>query len=232
MLDNNAEKYYNKNIIYAVLLPRKPKGRNSMDLDKLKGLRRNLLLLSLLELVFGLFMIIMNDNSLEIMIVAMGVVAASYGIVNFFAWLIKKEKDNSASAVLILVLGILAGAMLIVFRDKITPFFTLTAGILAGIFGIIKFPNMVSIKKAGFSKWWVILLLIFIIVGMGIIIGLNALNAAFTSSIASVLLGVALVLGSAADIFAMAGTSDVQKQLLAIEGEVEVESEKMIEEKK
>lgn len=203
-----------------------------MDLEKLKGLRRNLLLLSLLELVCGLFMIIMNDNSLEILIVIMGVIAASYGIVNFFAWLIKKEKDNAAPAVLILVLGILAGTMLIVFRKDITPFFTLIAGILAGVLGIIKLPNMASIKKAGFEKWWVILLLILVIVGMGIIIGLNALNEGFTHGAASILLGISLVLGCAADIFAMAGTSDVQKHLIAIEGEVELEAENKIEENK
>ena len=190
-----------------------------------------MLLLSLLELVFGLFMIIMKDNSLEILIVGMGVIAASYGIVNFFAWLIKKEKDNSTSAVLILVLGILSGTMLIVFRNTITPFFTLVAGILAGVFGIVKLPNMAAIKKAGFDKWWVILLLIFIIVGIGIIIGLNALNEGFTDGLASILLGASLVVGCAADIFAMAGTSDVQKQLLALEGEVEVDADKMIEKK-
>lgn len=211
---------------------RRPKGRCGMDLEKLKGLRRNLLLLSLLELIFGLFMIIMKDNSLEILIVVMGVIAASYGIVNFFAWLIKKEKDNSTSAVLILVLGLITGAMLVFFRKSITPFFTLVSGIFAGILGVVKLPNMVSIKKAGFDKWWVILLLMFVIVGMGIIIGLNALNEGFAGGLASILLGVALVLASAADIFAMAGTSDVQKQLLAIEGEVEVEADKMIEEKK
>ena len=203
-----------------------------MDLDKLKGLRRNLLLLSLLELIFGLFMIVMKDNSLEILIVVMGVIAASYGIVNFFAWLIKKEKDNSASAVLILVLGILTGAMLIVFRNTITPFFTLISGIFAGILGIVKLPNMVSIKKAGFDKWWIMLLLMLIIVGIGILIGLKALYDDFGNGLASILLGVALILGCAADIFAMAGTSDVQKQLLALEGEVEVETDKMIEEKK
>ena len=210
----------------------RPKGRCGMDLDKIKGLRRNLLLLSLLELVFGLFMIIMKDNSLEILIVIMGVIAASYGIVNFFAWLIKKDKDNSVSAVLILVLGILSGIMLVVFRNTITPYFTLVAGILAAVLGIVKLPNMVSIKKAGFDKWWIILLLMFIIVGIGIVIGLNALNEGFAGGLASILLGASLVLGCAADIFAMAGTSDVQKQLLAVDGEIEIEAEKIEEKKK
>lgn len=194
-----------------------------MDLEKLKGLRRNLLLLSMLELVCGLFMIIMNDRSLEILIVVLGVTAASYGIVNFFAYLIKKEKDSPAPAVIMLIMGIAAGALLIVFRDKMTGFFTLLAGILAGVFGIIKLPNMAAIKKAGFEKWWIVLLLIFVIVAIGIVIGLNALNEGFAVRLAPILLGAALVLGSAADIFAMAGTSDVQKQLLAIETEVETE---------
>lgn len=201
-----------------------------MDLEKLKGLRRNLLLLSMLELVCGLFMIIMNDKSLEILIVVLGVTAASYGIVNFFAYLIKKEKDSAAPAVIMLIMGIAAGALLIVFRDKMTSFFTLLVGILAGIFGVIKLPNMAAIKKAGFEKWWVVLILILIIVGIGILVGLNALNEGFAVRLAPILLGVSLVLGSAADIFAMAGTSDVQKQMLAIETEVETEGE--IKEKK
>lgn len=196
-----------------------------MDFEKLKGLRRNLLLLSLLELVCGLFMIVMNANSLDILIVIMGVIAASYGVVNFFAWLIKNEKENTASTVILLVVGIVAGVLLIIFKSSIIPYFTLIAGILAGVFGIVKLPNMFSIKKAGFDKWWVILVLILIIVGMGVVIGLNALNTSFTST-ASILLGVALVLGCAADIFAMAGTSNIQKQLLAIENkEVETVSE-------
>lgn len=196
-----------------------------MDLEKLKGLRRNLLLLSMLELVCGLFMIIMNDRSLEILIVVLGVTAASYGIVNFFAFLIKKEKDSPAPAVIMLIMGIVAGALLIVFRDKMTSIFTLLVGILAGIFGVVKIPNMAAIKKAGFDKWWVVLILILVIAAIGIIVGLNALNEDFAVSLASILLGAALVLGSAADIFAMAGTSDVQKQLLAIDTEVETEGE-------
>lgn len=195
-----------------------------MDLEKLKGLRRNLLLMSMLELVCGLFMIIMNDRSLEILIVVLGVIAASYGIVNFFAWLIKREKEGSAPAVIILILGLVAGALLIVFTKNITSFFALIAGILAGVFGIIKLPNMASIKKAGFDKWWVVLLLILVIVGMGIIIGLNAFTEGFVPT-ASILLGASLVLGCAADIFAMAGTSSVQKQLMAIEVDVEEQSE-------
>ena len=195
-----------------------------MNLDKLKGLRRNLLLLSLLELVCGLFMIVMNDNSLDILIVVMGVIAASYGIVNFFAWLIKHDKENTVSTVILLIVGIIAGLLLIVFRNKIIPYFTLIAGILAAVFGLVKLPNMVSIKKAGFDKWWVVLVLILIIVGIGIVIGINALNDKFIST-ASILLGVSLVLGCAADIFAMAGTNNIQKQLLAIEGEVDAVSD-------
>lgn len=200
-----------------------------MDLDKLKGLRRNLLLMAMLELVCGLFMIIMNDRSLEILIVVLGVIAASYGIVNFFAWLIKREKDGSATATIILILGVVAGALLIFFAKRITTFFALIAGIFAGIFGIIKLPSMVSIKKAGFNKWWVVLLLILATVGMGIIIGLNAFADGFVP-VASILLGVALVLCCAADIFAMAGTSGIQKQLMVVE--VEAEEQPEIKEKK
>lgn len=199
-----------------------------MDLEKLKGLRRNLLLMAMLELVCGLFLIIMNDRSLEILIVVLGVIAASYGIVNFFAWLIKKEKDGNATAVIILVLGIVAGGLMIFFAKKLTTFFALIAGIFAGIFGVLKLPNMFSTKKAGFNKWWVVLLLILAMVGMGVIIGLNATESFVPT--ASILLGVSLVVGCAADIFAMAGTSSIQKELMVVE--VEAEEHPEIKEKK
>ena len=197
--------------------------KNVMDLEKLKGLRRNLLLTAMLELIAGLFMIIMKDRSQEILIVMLGVIAASYGIVNFFAWLIKKDKSGAGSEVVILVLGVAAGAMLVIFRNDLSRFFILIEGILAGIFGVVKLPNMFAIKKAGFEKWWVMLLLILATVGIGIIIGLNAFDEKFFL-LATILLGVSLILGSATDIFAMAGTGSVQKQLLAVEGEIDAEA--------
>ncbi len=184
-----------------------------MELDILKGLRRNLVLMALLELVCGLFMIILNDKSLDILIVILGIIAAAYGIISFFSWLVKKDKSNAVPVIITTILGIVAGALIIFFAHMLTSAFTLIMGIFAGVFGVIKLPNMFSIKKTGFKKWWIILIPIVLIVGIGIYVGLNALNE-LPSNVTSILLGIALILGCAADIIATAGAANVEKQLL------------------
>jgi len=188
-------------------------GGNKMELDILKGLRRNLVLMALLELVCGLFMIILNDKSLDILIVILGIIAAAYGIISFFSWLVKKDKSSAVPVIITTILGIVAGALIIFFAHMLTSAFTLIMGIFAGVFGVIKLPNMFSIKKTGFKKWWIILIPIVLIVGIGIYVGLNALND-LPSSVTSILLGIALILGCAADIIATAGATNVEKQLL------------------
>lgn len=184
-----------------------------MELDILKALRRNLILMSLLELVCGLFMIILNDKSMEIIIVVLGIIAAAYGIISFFSWLVKKDKSSAAPVVITAILGVVAGALIIFFARRLTSVFTLIMGIFAGVFGVIKLPNMFSIKKTGFKKWWIILIPIALIVGIGIFVGLNALDD-FPHNVTSILLGIALILGCAADIIATAGAANVEKQLL------------------
>lgn len=184
-----------------------------MELDILKTLRRNLVLMSLLELVCGLFMIILNDKSMEIIIVVLGIIAAAYGIISFFSWLVKKDKKNGTPVIITAILGVVAGALIIFFAKRLTSVFTLIMGIFAGVFGVIKLPNMFSIKKTGFKKWWIILIPIALIVGIGIFVGLNALNE-FPPNATSILLGIALILGCAADIIATAGAANVEKQLL------------------
>lgn len=184
-----------------------------MELDILKSLRRNLVLMALLELVCGLFMIILNDKSMEIIIVVLGIIASAYGIISFFTWLVKKDKSSGTSVIITAVLGVVAGALIIFFARRLTTAFTLIMGIFAGVFGVIKLPNMFSIKKTGFKKWWIILIPITLIVGIGIFVGLNALNE-FPHNVTSILLGIALILGCAADIIATAGAANVEKQIL------------------
>lgn len=194
-----------------------------MDLDILKGLRRNLVLLSMLELIGGLFLTIRSQYSFDWLIVILGIVAAAYGIITFLTWVVKKDKSNGTPIIITSILGVIAGALLIFFAETIRPFFALAFGIFVGIFGVVKLPNMFSLKKAGFKKWAIILIPIALIIGMGIFVGLNAL--AFQSNVSSILLGVALILGCVADIMAIAGASDVQKNWLDSK-EVEIQEEK------
>ena len=199
-----------------------------MDLQVLKGLKKNFILMSMLELVGGLFMIVFSARSLEIIVRLLGIVAGAYGVITFFAWLIKKDKSGSAGVIITSVLGVVAGVLLLLLYKHILVVFTVVSGAFVGIFGVVKLTNMFSMKKAGFKKCWIILIIIGLIVGLGVFIGLKVTES---SKVNSILIGVALILGCVSDIVAAAGATDVEKQLKAAP-EVEVSEIETSEEKK
>ena len=201
-----------------------------MELNKLKGLRRNLVILALVELIGGLFLIIYNDRGLEILLRILGIIAASYGVITLILWLFKKEKKENITMLITAVLGVAAGACFIFLWQNMQGVFTLIVGIFAGVYGILKVPNMFSMKKAGFKKWYLLLIPILLIVGLGIVIGLNAFNSAFSYNLAAILLGVSFILGCAADIIALAGASGIEDGV-AIATEVDAETPAITEEK-
>lgn len=201
-----------------------------MELNKLKGLKRNLVILALVELIGGLFLIIYNDRGLEILLRILGIIAASYGVITLILWLFKKEKKENITMLITAVLGIAAGACFIFLWQSMQGVFTLIVGIFAGVYGILKVPNMFSMKKAGFKKWYLLLIPILLIVGLGIVIGLNAFNSAFSYNLAAILLGVSFILGCAADIIALAGASGIEEGV-AIATEVDAETPAITEEK-
>lgn len=193
-----------------------------MDLQVLNGLRKNFILMSMLELIGGLFMIVFSARSLEMIVRLLGIVAGAYGVITFFAWLIKKDKSESAGVIITSILGVVVGVLLLLLYKEILTVFTVIAGAFVGIFGVVKLANMISMKKAGFNKWWVILIIIFLIAGLGVFIGLKVVKS---DSVNSILIGVALILGCAADIVAAAGASTVRKQLVE-SPEIDVTEEK------
>lgn len=192
-----------------------------MDIKTLKSMRTNLILMAMLELVGGMFMIVFSSRSLEMIVRLLGIVAAAYGVITFFTWLTKKDKTGAAGTIITSVLGIVAGIMLLLLYKYIMGVFTIIAGAFVAIFGILKAPRMFAVKKAGFRKWWIILIGIAAIVALGVIIGLNIANS---HAVNSILIGSALIVSCATDIAAAAGSSEVERQL-AVSTEIDIETE-------
>ncbi len=197
-----------------------------MDLEKIKSLRKNLVLVAMLELICGLFMIIMNDRGINILIQLFGIIAVAYGIITFLTWLFKKDKSNSAGTIILLVVCLVAGTCLIFLTEHIVGIFTLVTGVTLIVYGIIKLPNVFRLKKGGFKKWAIGLIPVFLIVAAGAFI--IVLNSGEKSSLIAILLGVGLILGCAGDIITMAAASSIERDLQE-GGEVNAEQEKLEE---
>ncbi len=199
-----------------------------MDIEKIKSLRKNLVLVAMLELVCGLFMIIMNDRGINILIQLFGIIAVAYGIITFLTWLFKKDKSNSVGTIILLVVCLVAGTCLIFLTEHIVGIFTLVTGVTLIVYGIIKLPNVFRLKKGGFKKWAIGLIPVFLIVAAGAFI--IVLNSGEKSSLIAILLGVGLILGCAGDIITMAAASSIERDLQE-GGEVDAEQEKLEDKK-
>lgn len=202
-----------------------------MDLETIKSLRKNLVFLSLVELICGLFMIIYNNNSIEIVIKVFGIVAAAYGVITFLAWLFKKDKSGTAGTVILLAVCLVAGLCLIFLTEHIIPIFTYITGATMVVYGIVKLPNVFKLRRGGFKKWAIGLIPVGLIVVLGaVVIVLNS-KAEEQYSIIAILLGLGFILGCAADIITMAASSSIERELEE-GGEIDAEQEKLQEKKK
>ena len=92
-----------------------------MDIEIIKSLRKHLVPLALAELAAGMFMIIYNSNSIEILIRVFGIVAVAYGIITFLSWIFKKDKSGTAGTVILLAVCLVAGSCLIFLTEYIKP---------------------------------------------------------------------------------------------------------------
>lgn len=181
-----------------------------MDDNKISNLKKNLNLLAMIELVCGLFLIINTSESLKMVINLFGVMAISYGIITFLTWLFRKDKTGAAATIILLAACVIAGLCLIFLTDQITGVFSIVTGIVLIVYGIIKFPNMIKLKKSGMSKWALNLIPIAVIFILGaVIIILNLVKPDLGKSLAAILLGVGFIIGCVEDIMIMAGASTI-----------------------
>ncbi len=202
-----------------------------MDLEKIKNLRKNLVLIAMLELICGLFMIVFSSsptNSIDMLIKMFGIIAAAYGVITFLTWIFKKDKSGATGTIILLAVCLVAGACLIFLTNYIKGVFTLITGITMIVYGIIKLPNVFKLKKGGFKKWAIGLIPVFLIVAVGAIV--IVLNSGEKSSLIAILLGIGLILGCAGDVITMAAASSIEHDLKN-SSEVDAEQEKLEEKK-
>ena len=201
-----------------------------MDIENVKSLRKNLVLLALVELIAGMFMIIYNSDSIDIAIRAFGIVAVAYGIITFLAWLFKKDKSGTAGTVILLAVCLVAGSCLIFLTEYIKPIFTYIAGATMIVFGMVKLPTVFKLRRGGFKKWWIGLIPVVLIVALGAVV--IVLNSKVNDSyyIISVLIGIGFILGCAGDVLTMAGAASIERELES-GNEINAEQEKLEDKK-
>lgn len=198
-----------------------------MDTEKISNLRKNLVLLSMGELICGLFMTIFNNESIGIVIQMFGIIAASYGIITFMTWLFKKDKSGAVTAVILLAACLIAGLCLIFLKDQIKGIFSIVMGLILVVFGIFKFPNIFDIKKAGYKKWAFGLIPAAVIIALGaVIIVMYFTGPKLADPVISIMMGIGFIIGCVGDVMTLAAASTIE-YALKNGGVVDAEQDKL-----
>ena len=198
-----------------------------MDMEKISNLRKNLVLISMGELICGLFMIIFNSESMGMIIQMFGIIAASYGIITFMTWLFRKDKSGAASTIISLAACLIAGLCLIFLKDQIKDIFSIVMGLILIVFSILKFPNIFDLKKSGYKKWAFGLIPAGIILALGaVIIVLFFTGPRLSDPIISIMMGIGFIIGCVGDVMTLAAASSIEYELKH-GSEVNAEQEKL-----
>ena len=148
-------------------------------MDEIKGFKKSYCLMSVIYIVCGLVLLIWPDISMSTFCYALGVIGIIYGIAHIVIYF---TKDHMVSIMeMDLVTGIVTTAfgLFVLVNDKIfVSILPFAMGVILMLGAIMKLQNSLDLKKMGFQKWWIVLVMAMILFGIGLLLVYNPFGAA------------------------------------------------------
>ena len=140
--------------------------------EKLKSIRKNLLLTSILTILSGILLIVYPGYTMSILCMIFGVLCAVYGMVRIVAWIAKTRVLGNADLIMGLI-AFAAGVVLMAHPGFVVSIIPSVVGFIILAIGINKLKDAFDIKNSGYSKWWSLLIPAILVLGLGLLIILN-----------------------------------------------------------
>lgn len=112
--------------------------------------------LSITSIIFGIFLIIFPQQSLQLLCFVLGGVSLFLGVVNIISYLSKYDFEKFyhmgfATGIIFALIG----AFLLFRSNLATNILVIVIGLLVFINSIIKLPGAFDLKRAGVRYWWI-----------------------------------------------------------------------------
>lgn len=138
----------------------------------------NFILSAICYVALGIALIVWPAASINVFCYVLGGVTAAYGLWQIYRFISHREERY---ATLSLMVGIVALALGICFFVKPELFVSILPFIL-GLYlifdGVVKLQAAIDIKKEGYQKWGILLLLAVLMIALGVVILLNPFQSA------------------------------------------------------
>lgn len=175
-----------------------------------KKVKSTLIISCILYFILGIIMLIFPSvirNSISYLIGCLFIFCSILGIVMYVKSSVKSP-FTTASLVLSVILGAF-GVYVIMNSDVFLSFIPLIAGIFMIIDSINKLSVSFDLKKYGYNRWWFMLIISFALLGMGLLIISNLIEAI---DITIMVIGGILIFDAISNIFTIYSFSNLEKE--------------------
>ncbi len=147
-------------------------------MEKLKAIKWNHIVESLVMLVIGIILIFWTRASLVIMARALAVLLVIAGVVMVISYFVHKEKSFLISGSFALGLIVAAiGVWIFLKPDDFTDFIPKLFGVFILASGLINLWQTISLIRFKYGLWWISLILALVTVGLGCFLLFNPTEA-------------------------------------------------------
>lgn len=140
----------------------------------LKAIRGSYIAASILYIMIGIILLLFPEMSLKIVCAIFGTVILAIGLIKIFTYF--KNRDIGFIGQLGLVIGIIIsvmGGFLLLQPDVILSILPIIIGIYIIFDSLQNFKQAMELYKAGYDKWWSMLLLAAVLIILGAVIVIN-----------------------------------------------------------
>ena len=151
-----------------------------MSPERIKSIRKHMLLASILLLVLGICFIAWPDEAARILARATAIVIIAVGVFELILFFIGKKKE--VVDIPAIISGVLLGALgiyLLIQPDTMLKFFNIIFGIIIIIIGLDHIFQAIFIIRHIRSLWWISLIVGLVALGLGVLTLLNPFCLAF-----------------------------------------------------
>ena len=162
-----------------------------MSPERIKSIRKHMLLASILLLVLGICFIVWPDEAARILARATAIVIIAVGLFELILFFIGKKKG--VVDIPAIISGVLLGALgiyLLIQPDTMLKFFNIIFGIIIIIIGLDHIFQAIFIIRHIRSLWWISLSVGLVALGLGVLTLLNPFSAIRT---AMIIVGITMV---------------------------------------
>ena len=162
-----------------------------MSPERIKSIRKHMLLASILLLVLGICFIVWPDEAARILARATAIVIIAVGLFELILFFIGKKKG--VVDIPAIISGVLLGALgiyLLIQPDTMLKFFNIIFGIIIIIIGLDHIFQAIFIIRHIRSLWWISLIVGLVAPGLGVLTLLNPFSAIRT---AMIIVGITMV---------------------------------------